>query len=88
MLCSAVGEKYMSCPRGNLSNFVMTLQGWFDEPAMPGIIKGPPAKATTAMAGKLVDELAPKEETWVARRDQTVQESLVGQCLEKVRGWM
>ena len=59
----------MSCPRSDLHSFVGTLDGWFLDPLMPSIFKGPLKAPTSAKPPQQVDKLALKEEKWGKYRD-------------------
>ena len=59
-------ESNMSVPRRDLFLFVKILDGWFDNPANPGIFQGPPQQPTTVGGKPQVDKLQAKEEKWGA----------------------
>ena len=64
----------MSVPRRDLFLFVKVLDGWFDNPAMPGIFQGPPQQPTTVGGKPQVDKLQAKEEKWGAYKAKVVAE--------------
>ena len=76
-------EVNMSCSRLDLYTFVEILDGWFSDPAMPGIFKGPAHKPTTARPPRASDTLALKEAKWVKYKNGKVQQLA---ALEQ-RGW-
>ena len=66
-------EVNMSCSRLDLYTFVEILDGWFSDPAMPGIFKGPAHKPTTARPPRALDTLALKEAKWGKYKNGKVQ---------------
>ena len=64
MLRRWLAEVNMSCSRLDLCKFMEILDGWFSDPAMPGIFKGPAHKPTTARPPRPLDKLALKEAKW------------------------
>ena len=45
-------ESNMSVPRRDLFLFIKILDGWFDNPAMPGIFQGPPSNLQLSVEGR------------------------------------
>ena len=91
-------ESNMSVPRCDLFLFINILDGWFDNPAMPGIFQGPPQQPTTVGGGPQVDKLQVKEAKWGAYKTKVVAEleTLSGEgwtvvytdgSAKVVRGW-
>ena len=91
-------ESNMSVHRRDLFLFVKILDGWFDNPAMPGILQGPPQQPTTVGGKPQVDKLQAKEEKWGAYKAKVVAEleTMAGEgwtvvytdgSAKVVRGW-
>ena len=91
-------ESNMSVPRRDLFLFIKILDGWFDNPAMPGIFQGPPQQPTTVGGKPQVDKLQAKEEKWGAYKAKVVAEleTMAGEgwtvvytdgSAKVVRGW-
>ena len=51
----------MSCSRRDLQYLIGQLQGWSDNPSMPGLFKTTPSKPTTDQPVKPADKLKAKE---------------------------
>ena len=64
----------MSVPRRDLFLFITILDGWFDNPAMPGIFQGPLQQPTTVGEGPQVDKQQMKEAKWGAYKTKLVAE--------------
>ena len=88
----------MSVPRRDLFLFPKILDGWFDNPQMPGIFQGPPQQPPTVGGGPQVDKQQMKEAKWGAYKTKLVAEleSLSGEgwavvytdgSAKVVRGW-
>ena len=69
-----LAESNMSVPRRDLFFFINILDGWFDNPAMPGIFQGPPQQPTTVGGGPQVDKQQMKEAKWGAYKTKLVAE--------------
>ena len=74
------------------------LDGWFSDPAMPGIFKGPAHKPTTARPPRALDKLALKEAKWGKYKNEKVQQLAASEqggwtvaytdgSAKTVRGW-
>ena len=64
----------MSCSRQDLHHFVGILDGWVDNPQVPGIFNGKPQLPTNAWPVKPVDKSAAHESKWGAHQDATIKE--------------